>query len=79
MNLKTFDELKNMTTREIAHEAKIIINIHGYDKAKELLKNHIEAMNFRTAEVTAKLNKKFGVRRSSPKIRTITDFLNYKI
>ena len=76
--MKTLIELEQMTTREIAGDACLILNTKGYDTAKVELVNHITVINKKMAEFGAKLNKEMGLRKTAPKVWRVTDFLRFK-
>lgn len=67
-----------MTTREIALEARRVLNTTEYFLAQKLLKNHIEIANRKMQEFSKRINKELGTHKSPPKIRVITDFLRFK-
>lgn len=76
--MKTINELQQMSVREIAHDAKIIIATHEYFEAKELLKNHIEIANEKIKVFSNETNRELKTRRSAPQIRKITDFHRFR-
>lgn len=78
MKIKTIEELNKMTTREIAEDARQVMNQVGLVEATELLKNHIVIVNKKMEDFTRKLNKQMGMNRRAPKVNTITQFLKFK-
>lgn len=78
MNTYSGQNLEEMTVREIAADARLIMNYKGLDNAKELLKDHIAVANRKMKEFSAQLNKKMGTRKSPPKINVISDFNRFR-
>lgn len=76
--MKSLSELTEMTTREIAFEARQIMATHTPAESKELLKNYILVANAKLKAYGAKLNKEFGTHRMPPQIKLISDFNRFK-
>jgi len=71
-------QLNQMTTREIAAEARLILLSNSYHEAEVLLKNHIEIANAKMKEFSKIMNKKYNKNKAAPKINVITDFLRFR-
>lgn len=70
--------LTEMTAREIAYEANIILAQYTPAEAKKKLEDHIAIINAKMKAWAAKTNKELGTHRSAPQIRTLSDFKRFR-
>lgn len=76
--MKSIAELEQMTTREIAYEAKQLIFQLGFDKAQKELQNHIVVINQKMDTFGKGMNKKYKSHRMPPKVRRLLDFMKFQ-
>lgn len=70
--------LTEMTAREIAYEANIILAQYTPTEAKKKLADHILIINAKMKKLSAETNKVLGTHRSAPRINTISDFKRFR-